>query len=125
MNMPRIIWIPWPEAEAEEFLERSTQWNDVSGKGFQIITWSPGTSLDLLETLMDGKIYMRGHGTPGSPFVTTKGKSLNIRESIDRIIGMGLQPAFAGTIKFYSCYSAVDGVVKMRTQMVNVPKVKL
>jgi hypothetical protein len=72
-----------------------------------------------------GSIYMRGHGMPGSPFVTTRGKSLNIARSIDRIIEMGLQKTFTGKIKFYSCYSAVDSVQKIRSERVTVPKVKL
>ena len=124
--MERIIWIPWPEAEAGEFIERSEQWQTASPKkGFAIITYSPGTISDTLREMRTGSIYMRGHGMPGSPFVTTHGKALHIARSIDRIIGMGLQKTFTGKIKFYSCYSAVDSVQKMRSEHVTVPKVKL
>ncbi len=125
--MSRIIWIPWPAADAAEFLERSTQWQDAKQgvKTFTIITYAAGTTNDILANLATGSIYMRGHGMPGSPSVTTRGQSLHIRASIDRLIEMGLKTTFAGTIKFYSCYSAVDSVVKMRTEMATVPKVKL
>jgi hypothetical protein len=123
--VPRIIWIPWSGHDADEFVERSDQWNDVSPKNFTIITYQPDAASDVLQNLRKGKIYMRGHGMPGSPFVTTHGINLHIHSSIDRLIGMGLQPTFAGTIKFYSCYSAVDSVQKMRTDMVQEPKFKL
>ncbi len=124
--MERIIWIPWPEAEAGEFIERSEQWQTASPKkGFAIITYGPGTVSDTLREMRTGSIYMRGHGMPGSPFVTTHGKALHIARSIDRIIEMGLQKTFTGKIKFYSCYSAVDSVQKIRSERVTVPKVKL
>jgi hypothetical protein len=125
--MSRIIWIPWPEAEAGEFIERSEQWQEAKRgvKDYTIITYAPGTTSDVLSTLTAGSLYMRGHGMPGSPSVTTAGKSLHIHSSIDRLIEMGLRNTFAGTIKFYSCYSAVDSVVKMRTVMETVPKVKV
>lgn len=35
---------------------------------------------------------------------------------------MGLGKEFGGTIKFYSCYSAVDSVVKMRNVSAREPK---
>ena len=123
--MERIIWIPWPEAEAGEFIERSEQWQTVSPKDFAIITYSAGTVNDPLREMRTGSIYMRGHGMPGSPFVTTHGKSLHITKSIDRIIEMGLQKTFTGKIKFYSCYSAVDSVQKMRSERVTVPRVQI
>jgi hypothetical protein len=121
----RIIWIPWPEAEAGEFIERSDQWNEVSAKTFTIITYDPGTKHEALVGLRKGSIYMRGHGMPGSPSVTTRGQVLHISKSIDRLIEMGLEKEFGGTIKFYSCYSAVDSVVKMRPESKVVPKLKL
>ncbi|MBT8336436.1 MAG: hypothetical protein KJO11_07525 [Gemmatimonadetes bacterium] len=121
----RIIWIPWTEAEAGEFIERSDQWNEVSQKTFHIITYAPGTTHDVLDGLKDGSIYMRGHGMPGNPSVTTRGKALHIHHSIERLIEMGLDVQFTGKIKFYSCYSAVDSVQKMRDEYVQVPKLKL
>jgi hypothetical protein len=123
--MERVIWIPWPEAEAAEFIERSDQWQEVSPKDFTIITYSSGTVNDTLHKMKTGSIYMRGHGMPGSPFVTSRGQSLHITKSINRLIKMGLQTTFTGKIKFYSCYSAVDSVQKMRPELVTVPKVKI
>jgi hypothetical protein len=125
--MSRIIWIPWPAEDAAEFLERSAQWQEAKKgiKTFTIITYAAGTTNDVLADLGTGSIYMRGHGMPGSPSVTTRGKSLHITSSIDRLIAMGLKSTFAGTIKFYSCYSAVDSVVKMRPEAMTVPKLKV
>jgi hypothetical protein len=125
-HMARIIWIPWPEAEAGEFIERSEQWNEVSPKSFTIITYKAATKNAMLQSLERGSIYMRGHGMPGNPSITTRGKSLHISSSIDRLIEMGLDnDTFHGTIKFYSCYSAVDSVMKMRSAMVTVPKLSI
>lgn len=121
----RIIWIPWQEAEAGEFIERSEQWQDVSPKSFTIICYAPGTVNETLRDLRKGSIYMRGHGMPGNPCVTTRSKSLHITDSIDRLIGMGLGKHFAGKIKFYSCYSAVDSVVKMRSVSTMEPKLRI
>ena len=123
--MSRIIWIPWSGQDADEFIERSDQWKTVSPKDFKIITYQPGTVDDDLVNFATGKIYMRGHGQPGSPSVTTHGKSLHIHSSIDRLIEMGLKSTFSGVIKFYSCYSAIDGVLKMRTEMKPAPKLQL
>lgn len=121
----RVIWIPWPEAEAGEFIERSDQWNDVSKKHFTIITYDPSSRNENLAALQTGSIYMRGHGMPGNPSVTTRGKALHIHESIDRLIGMGLDRHFGGAIKFYSCYSAVDSVKKMRSVSTMEPKLRI
>src|ERR1700743_996918 len=101
--MERVIWIPWPEINAAEFIERSEQWQEVSDKDFTIITYSSGTVNDTLRNMTTGMIYMRGHGMPGSPFVTTRGQSLHITKSIDRLIEMGLQNTFTGKIKLYMC----------------------
>jgi hypothetical protein len=123
--MSRIIWIPWSGHDADEFIERSDQWKEVSPKSFQIITYEPRKVNHDLGKFGTGKIYMRGHGMPGSPFVTTHGKNLHIHSSIDRLIEMGLKTSFAGVIKFYSCYSAIDSVQKMRNMKVAEPKFKL
>ncbi len=125
--MSRVIFIPWQMPQAQEFLDKSNQWNDALAKDgatkrFTIVTYQPGTVDPTLDTMVDGQIYMRGHGLPGSPSVTTHGTSLHIRDSIARLVGMGLKPAFRGKIKFYSCYSGLDGVQKMRATMVTEPK---
>lgn len=128
--MAKVIFIPWPMPQAQEFLDKSNQWNDALAhdgvaKRFTIVTYQPGSTDATLDAMVDGDIYLRGHGQPGSPFVTTHGANLHIRDSIARLIGMGLKPGFRGKIKFYSCYSGLDGVQKMRATMVTVPKVAL
>lgn len=128
--MSHVIFIPWPMPQAQEFLEKSNQWNDAltkdgATKQFTIVTYQPGTVDPTLDSMADGQVYMRGHGLPGSPFVTTHGNSLHIRDSIARLIQMGLKPGFRGKIKFYSCYSGLDGVQKMRTAMVTEPKLSI
>lgn len=123
----RVIFIPWSAAESDEFVVASQQWNDAlrtdnrASKAFTIVTWEGGRN-DVIANADNGVIYMRGHGTPGSPNVTSKGKVLHITDSIDRLIRSGLKPGFSGKIKFYSCYSGLDAVAKMRREMVQVPK---
>jgi hypothetical protein len=128
--MSRVIFIPWSGEEAEEFLELSNQWNTAlegSGKRFTIVTYQAGLAPEdqPLKDLVEGQVYMRGHGMPGSPFVTSRGKSLHIRDSIARVTEMGLKPPFRGKIKFYSCFSGLDGVPKMRRELVTLPKVSI
>lgn len=122
--MHRIIWIPFAGQEATEFLERSNNWlQERPDKNFQIVTYNPqrnamglGSHPALLNLINGSQIYMRGHGLPGNPHVTTtvNGTSvrLHITESIDRLIEMGLSTNYRGTIKFYSCFSALKGKPK-------------
>ncbi len=122
--MHRIIWIPFPDNEALEFLERSKNWvKERPDKNFQIVVYSPlrlalgeGRHPALTNLMNGSQIYMRGHGLPGDPHITTtangKQVKIHISESIDRLVDMGLSTDYRGTIKFYSCFSAMKGVPK-------------
>ncbi|HUZ65191.1 MAG TPA: hypothetical protein VMU82_15905 [Acetobacteraceae bacterium] len=118
--MDRVIFIPFPPPYAHEFMERTNNWvQERPEKNFRIIVYNPQRAAlglgrsPLLMNLMNGSsIYLRGHGLPGDPHVTT---SLNgavvkitIQDSIDRLMEMGLRNDFRGTLKFYSCYSGLD-----------------
>ena len=76
----RLIFIPWPRAESDEFVVASEQWNDAltkdgrARKTFTIVTWE-GTPNSVIERMADGVMYMRGHGMPDSPLVSAKGKA--------------------------------------------------
>ena len=119
--MERVVWIPFPPPYSQEFMERTNTWvKERPEKNFRIIVYNPqrialGAGLNpLLFNLINGsQIYLRGHGLSGDPHVTTNydGRSLKlpITDSIDRLVAMGLQPNFRGTIKFYSCFSALKG----------------
>lgn len=123
--MHRIIWIPWERSEAYEFLERSENWlQERPDKNFQIVLYNParasvglGEHPALMNLVNGSQIYMRGHGQPGSSRITTnlaggRAISMDITESIDRLLEMGLPGTYRGTIKFYSCFSAVKGKPK-------------
>jgi len=118
--MDRVVFIPFPPPYSYEFMERTNSWvKERPEKNFRIVTYNPGRAAlgvgrnPLLMNLLNGSsIYLRGHGLPGDPHVTT---SLNgtvlkitIQESIDRLMEMGLGNDFRGTLKFYSCYSGLD-----------------
>ncbi|MCI0700131.1 MAG: hypothetical protein L0241_03480 [Planctomycetia bacterium] len=120
--MHRIIWIPF--AASQEFVKKSNNWlAERPEKNFVVVVWNPkreelglGAHPALLNLINGSQIYMRGHGLPGDPHVTTtnndKTEKIHIHESIDRLIISGLPPTYRGTIKFYSCFSALKGVPK-------------
>lgn len=122
--MDRVVWIPFPPPYSHEFLERTNTWvRERPEKNFRVVVYNPRrTALGLpptpmLQNLVKGsQIYLRGHGLSGDPNVTTSyngaALKLPITESIDRLIEMGLPTDFRGTIKFYSCFSALAGKPK-------------
>jgi hypothetical protein len=113
----RIIFIPWQEGsdEAKEWKDKSEQWNLAKpDKKFQIVYYQPhekaNAHLKAANADKDAVIYIRGHGSPGSNSlkanVLEEQRSLAMTDVCQRLIDMGLDPSFAGAIKFHSCYSA-------------------
>ncbi len=112
----RIVFIPWAEGsdEAKEWKDKTEQWNLAKRGKFKIVYFDPRqkANADLAAANSDSKavIYIRGHGSPGANSlkanVNDEQRSLAITEVCQRLIDMGLQPAFSGAIKFHSCYSA-------------------
>lgn len=119
--MNRVVWIPFPPPYSHEFLERTNSWvRERPEKNFRIVVYNParaamgvGPCPQLLNLVKGSQIYLRGHGLSGDSHVTTSyngtSVSLTIQESIDRLMEMGFSPQFRGTIKFYSCFSALSG----------------
>lgn len=113
----RIIFVPWERAspEAEEWKKKSEQWNTAKpDKKFEIVYYDPAEkhNAHLREANADEKavIYIRGHGSPGANSlkanVGDEQRSLAMTDVCQRLMDMGLDPAFHGAIKFHSCYSA-------------------
>ena len=114
----RIIFVPWQEGsdEAKEWKEKSEQWNLAKPeKKFRIVYYTPGEKanayLKAANADKTASIYIRGHGSPGAislkANVKDEQRSLAMTDVCQRLIDMGLDPVFAGAIKFHSCYSAV------------------
>ncbi|MGO8790642.1 MAG: hypothetical protein ACLQVL_25105 [Terriglobia bacterium] len=111
----RVVFIPWQEAsdEAKEWKGKTEQWNATKPNKFKIVYFDPRThdNAHLLAANGDHKavIYIRGHGSPGAnslkAVVGDEQRSLAITDVCQRLIDMGLKPAFSGAIKFHSCYS--------------------
>ena len=120
--MERVVWIPFEAPYSYEFFERTLSWiKERPQKNFRILTYDPNRPTHiahpaLLNLVWGSQIYLRGHGLAGDAHVTTtynNGKQkLHIHDSIDRLLDMGLPSTFRGTIKFYSCFSALTGVPK-------------
>ena len=115
--MERVIFVPFNQNCQHEFRIRSENWQVAKpSKNFQIFINQ--RSPPLLLNLHDGsQIYIRGHGLHGVPRFSPRTGSvarrathaaLPIVEVINRLIEMGLQPNYRGTIKFYSCFSGLD-----------------
>lgn len=118
--MDRVIFIPFEQPMAYEFLERTNSWvQERPEKNFRVVIYNPqravlgmGANPQLMNLVKGSHIYLRGHGLPGDHHVVTNlqgggTRRISIQESIDRLIEMGLDRNFRGTIKFYSCYSGV------------------
>ena len=118
--MDRVVFIPFAQPYAAEFLERTNNWvAERPEKNFRIVVYNPERARlgvtaghPALKNLIKGStIYIRGHGLPGATAVTTSLNghhvSLPITDAIDRLLEMGLDNSFRGKIKFYSCYSGL------------------
>lgn len=112
----RIIFVPWQERsdEAKEWKGKSEQWNTAKPDKFKIVYFDPNDKgnalLKAASSVKDAVIYIRGHGSPGAislkANVGDEQRSLAMTDVCQRLIDQGLEPAFAGAIKFHSCYSA-------------------
>lgn len=119
--MYRVVFVPFPYPSCLEFLEKTKNWvEERPNKKFRPLVYDPGHIAEgwrphpyLTKNLIDGShIYIRGHGLPGSRFLTTyfnkNPVTVSIEVAIDRLLEMGLRPEFRGVIKFYSCNSGLD-----------------
>ena len=131
MPTQRVIWIPWQSGTCDcDFFARSQQWQGARpDKNYIIVSWNPNSVSYYLGNLigLQCEIYMRGHGVAGDPTINPTNTANNpnrilIYESIDRICQMGLKATFQGKIKFYSCFSALDGADRTRTVYKPKPK---
>jgi len=112
--MSNVIYVPWSGAEANEFLEKSRQWQDSdnSGRSKHKRDWvlTQYGQNGLAKIKRGSTIYVRGHGAPGfhSLAPVDDGNGLiDYRTVCDRMIADGLYKSFVGTIKFSCCDSGV------------------
>ncbi len=123
----RVVFIPWTAADDEEWTAKTQDWIDINrdekGKQIQMIHWDPlnrpNHILVSLTNHADAVVYVRGHGSPSTLGIGLRHTGSNgeieeekllIVDACQRLIDMGLDSAFCGTIKFYSCYSATKVV---------------
>jgi hypothetical protein len=114
-----VVFIPWENPEAQEWVDKTNQWNLAKADKFEIVVYDHNetahATLIRISADPNAVVYIRGHGNPGAPYVQVKvavvgrddpeEKKLPINDACQRLIDMGLRPAFAGAIKFYSCHS--------------------
>jgi hypothetical protein len=112
-----IVFIPWPWGEADEWVDKTSQWNFVSGGKYQIVVWDLVLKDPFIQQAThdpQAVIYIRGHGAAGLPNIQVKvntgtgveERKIHITTACDRLIGSGLGKQFSGAIKFFHCYSA-------------------
>jgi hypothetical protein len=130
-----VVFIPWAVPDAQEWIDKSNQWNVAKGpqagglNKFEVVVYDPVQNADPVLARISADpaavLYIRGHGNPGSPYIQVKvnnggaaivEKKLPINGACQRLIDMGLQTGYAGAIKFYSCYS---GTVLMKADRLN------
>jgi hypothetical protein len=83
--------------------------------------WYNGKKNPFLAGMIDGQVYIQGHGMPG--FISIEfgrgGERIDYEDVVDRLIKSGLKKEFRGKIKCYNCHSAEAGVVGTDTQIVD------
>lgn len=122
----RVVFIPWANPDAQEWVDKTNQWNVAKGNIFEIIVYDPNVAHHATLARIGGDpqavIYIRGHGNPGEEYIQVKilgtenAKKLPIVEACQRLIGMGLPTGYAGAIKFYSCHSGTKLIPKALKQ---------
>jgi len=112
-----LVFVPWPWDEAQEFIQKTEQWNHVSGNRYTIIHYTPGYRHPAILKANEepaAQIYVRGHGNVGRAQIQIKvdtgGAAIDERKipitlACERLMLMGLTKKFSGAIKFFSCYS--------------------
>lgn len=111
-----VVFIPWELADAQEWIDKTTQWNLITGNKYQLEFYRPGMISRFIDQANDhsyANIYIRGHGAAGVANIQVKvgtppnviEKKISITEACDRLIKSGLKKSFAGAIKFFHCYS--------------------
>lgn len=120
-----VVFIPWEGTDAQEWIDKTGQWNLVKNDKFEIIPYNSAVANNatLVRIGADSHavIYIRGHGNPGEEYIQVKilgtenTKKLPIIDACQRLIDMGLPKAYRGVIKFYSCHSGtklIKGALK-------------
>jgi hypothetical protein len=110
-----VVFIPWEGADAQEWVDKTNQWNVAKNNKFEIIVYDSTVHHHATLVRIGGDpkaaLYIRGHGNPGEEYIQVKilntetAKKLPIVQACQRLIDMGLPSAYSGAIKFYSCHS--------------------
>ena len=138
--MTYVLFIPWRRASeldkalvvgrkgreieginfaGEEHHSKNLQWiamaqdNRMKNKKEFHEVWYTGRLSIVLFSMLDGQIYIRGHGLPGEPWISSGDKEdthdkakLHANDVVSRLTASGLQTGFKGKIKCYNCHSA-------------------
>ena len=116
MPATHILFVAWQGAE-----EKSTQaraWAKTGNKSkskdgerrFKAVIYHPRKQSENLKRMQVGQIYILGHGAAGYANIADIDGDARVElpasEVADRLIKSGLNPAFMGTFKCFSCDSA-------------------
>jgi len=113
MAEARVVYVPWPKAEAGElvgdadgFKEAMSQRKAPKGKEWEVAF--SDESGKLTGRLPDCQIYVLGHSNLGKEWITNNINNLEYGEVCERLKASGLSEHYAGMLKFYNCMSALD-----------------
>jgi hypothetical protein len=111
--MQKVLFMPVEGTDPYAFGEyddKNTQWmGQEAGKGnMWAQVYYDGKKHSVLENLLAGQVYIRGHGNPGDPEIQIGrgGQRVHAKEVGLRLIKSGLSRKFSGEIKCYNCHSA-------------------
>lgn len=137
--MTYVLFVPWLRIELDseecakvlarfgrehvsfpghEFQDKNKSWKTTTvsptmawSREFHEV-WYTGRISSILFSMLNGQIYIRGHGQPGRHLISSGEKGAHDKHELgavdvaDRLIASGLQTGFAGKIKCYNCHSA-------------------
>jgi hypothetical protein len=113
MANDRIVFIPWDESEAGNFINESLENNTAGTHHKRKWTVICADSTDDLSKIGFGvgvRLHIAGHGQIGDPNIYPDARgaaSLSYSDVADALIDKGLKTRYAGTIVTDVCYSAL------------------
>lgn len=114
-----VVYVAWPQAEAGDLNQEAEDFK----KGISVrptpkppklptvTEWKlvysdqPG---QLVGLPADSQIFVLGHSDKGKEWITNRSTELKYDIVCDRLIACGLSEHYAGKLKFYNCFNALD-----------------
>lgn len=114
MSKVRVIYVPWPKAEAGELDNDATNFKNAMADPAK--PRSPGEwrivfsdqPAELTGLSPHSQIYVLGHSNLGKESITNRIEELEYKTVCERLQKSGLSENYGGRLKFYNCFNALD-----------------